>query len=66
VRILLDEDDFRQLVAGKVIDRVGVKIALSDIGFDRMESAIDLARTGGTCSRCLQSNADCFCMGGPR
>jgi hypothetical protein len=49
IRIALDEQQFRQLVAGKEIvvpalltspGRATVRIILSDIGFDRMAKAI--------------------------
>ena len=36
MRILLTDEDFKNLVEGKVIDKDGVKIALQDIGFDRI------------------------------
>ena len=45
--IMLTEEDFRCLVRGGVLrvnDRL--KIALQDIGFDRMDSAIQSARHG--------------------
>lgn len=42
-RVMLTEEDFKLLVAGKFVERDGVTIALSDIGFDRMYLAIDEA-----------------------
>ena len=36
-RIVLDEDDFRGLVQGNVIENEGVEIILSDIGFNRVQ-----------------------------
>jgi hypothetical protein len=51
---MFDEEDFRKLVAGEVVSLkpgcgldVEVKIALADIGFDRMHVAIRDA-LGGT------------------
>lgn len=48
MNIMLDEEDFKCLVRGGVIsiNKGGVKIALSDIGFDRMDIAIALAVEG--------------------
>jgi len=52
VRISLDEKDFTDLVAGKVVARQGrdqdgtlvrVKVALQDIGFDRIRAIADEA-----------------------
>ena len=49
IRIALNEDDFRQLVAGNIVttltERDGdlVEIILSDIGFDRIYAAVDTA-----------------------
>lgn len=42
-RVMLTEEDFKLLVAGKFVERDGVMIALSDIGFDRMYLAIEEA-----------------------
>ena len=36
MNILLTDEDFKNLVRGKIIEKEGVKIALQDIGFDRM------------------------------
>jgi hypothetical protein len=52
MKIVLDEGDFRDLVAGKVIrpdhprlaiDNMTLEIALSDIGWDRMLDAMAVA-----------------------
>ena len=40
MRILLTEEDFKNLVEGKVIEKDGVQIALQDIGFIQMHKAI--------------------------
>lgn len=64
-RIRLDEDDFRLLIAGKIVDRGTTEIALADIGFDRMLDIIDRLRCKNGCTRCGKSYDDCFCMGGP-
>lgn len=42
IRIMLDDYDFYKLVKGDCIDKNGVKIALSDIGFETMKSIIKL------------------------
>lgn len=39
---MLDDYDFYKLVKGDCIDKNGVKIALSDIGFETMKSIIKL------------------------
>ena len=48
-RLLLDESNFKDLVAGKIIQKtwgiVDVKIALQDIGFEKMEDALERAIT---------------------
>jgi hypothetical protein len=36
IRILLDYEDFQKLTKGKVIQKEGVQIALSDIGYYNM------------------------------
>lgn len=41
MRILLGEEDFDRLTSGEVIEQDGVKIALSDIGYDRMLQIIE-------------------------
>ncbi len=43
-RVVLDSQDFSDLVSGKEVSKDGVKIILSDIGFDEMSSAIKSAR----------------------
>ena len=48
-RIVITEDDFRDLVAGKQIDQstgdnIVVQAILQDIGWDRMEKAIEDAK----------------------
>jgi hypothetical protein len=43
-RIVLDEIKFRELVAGRIV-RIGeIEIILSDIGWSRMQAAIEQAR----------------------
>ena len=44
MNISLNEEDFKKLVRGKVVAKGLVNIALSDIGFDRMEVAIQKGR----------------------
>lgn len=59
IRISLDESQFRDLVAGKIVsvtmatehhpgtmEKTKVKIALKDIGFDRMAVAVNDAIVG--------------------
>jgi hypothetical protein len=47
MNIMLDEEDFKCLVRGGIICiKGGVKIALKDIGFDKMDEAITLADKG--------------------
>lgn len=47
IRLALDESNFKDLIAGKIIDKkwggVDVKIALLDFGFEKMEEALELA-----------------------
>ena len=49
IRVALNEDDFRKLVAGNVVytqtegEGHPVWIILSDIGFDRIYAAVDTA-----------------------
>ena len=43
MRLLLTEEDFEKLVAGEIIEKEGVQIALQDIGFWRMHAAIQKA-----------------------
>jgi len=43
MRILLTEEDFEKLVAGEIIDKDGVQIALQDIGFWMMYALIQKA-----------------------
>lgn len=40
-RILLDDVDFEKLTKGEIIDKDGVKIALSDIGYLKMYEILD-------------------------
>jgi hypothetical protein len=40
-RIMLDDVDFEKLTSGEIIEKDGVKIALSDIGFLRMYEILD-------------------------
>lgn len=44
--ILLDEKCFRCLVRGGVVHSGKIRIALSDIGYERMLDAIDAATKG--------------------
>lgn len=47
MNIMLDEEDFKCLVRGGVLKvNAHLKLALKDIGFDRMDSAIDSAPDG--------------------
>lgn len=39
-RISLDRSDFKKLVTGGIVNKNGVQIALSDIGFEAMISEI--------------------------
>ena len=40
-RVLLNDQDFKDLVAGKIVKKNNVEIALSDIGFMRMIDHIE-------------------------
>lgn len=44
--IMLDEESFKCLVRGGVVHSGLIRIALSDIGFDRMYEAIESAEEG--------------------
>lgn len=44
--IMLDEECFRCLVRGGVVHSGKIRIALSDIGFDRMSKALEDAVNG--------------------
>ncbi len=44
-RIKLNEDDFRALVRGKVVQKDAIEIALDDIGFGLMLNALNVAMT---------------------
>ena len=44
--IMLDEECFKCLVRGGVVHSGKIRIALSDIGFDRMDDAITSADKG--------------------
>jgi hypothetical protein len=46
--IMLDEECFKCLIRGGVVHSGKIRIALSDIGFERMYNAIDNAHTGFT------------------
>jgi predicted GTPase len=35
-RVLLDVKDFEKLISGEILEKDGVKIALSDIGYHKM------------------------------
>lgn len=68
IRILLDEEDFRSLVAGGVV-QVGmdvraapvlVQIALKDIGWDRMTVALRDAIEGSSGARPFASAEEFF------
>ena len=39
--ILLDEDDFKKLTKGEVIEKDGIKIAIQDIGYTTMIEILD-------------------------
>jgi len=39
-RILLDEEDFKKLTKGEIVEKDDVQIALSDIGYFRMADII--------------------------
>lgn len=41
-RITLNEDDFRKLVSGQIIEKIEIKILLQDIGFYKMQEIITL------------------------
>ena len=41
MRILLNHEDFVALTKGDIIEKDGVKIALSDIGYDAMMDIIE-------------------------
>lgn len=43
---MLDEECFKCLVRGGVVHSGKIRIALSDIGYERMLNAIDLATQG--------------------
>ena len=40
-RIILDVVEFEKLTSGEIIEKDGVKIALSDIGFSLMQQILD-------------------------
>lgn len=40
-RLMLDVVDFEKLTSGELIEKDGVKIALSDIGFSLMQKILD-------------------------
>ena len=46
VSIMLDEESFRCLVRGGILHVGHIRIALADIGFDKMDEAIALADAG--------------------
>jgi hypothetical protein len=39
-RILLNEEDFKKLTKGEILEKDGIEIALSDIGFYNMLDSI--------------------------
>jgi len=39
--ILLDEEDFKKLTKGEVIEKDGIKIAIQDIGYANMIDILD-------------------------
>lgn len=41
MRVLLGEQDFNDLVSGRIVKQNGVEIALSDIGYARMLEIIE-------------------------
>lgn len=43
LRIVLSQEDFKKLVAGKEVNVPGADIILSDIGFHKMEECLDEA-----------------------
>lgn len=43
-RISLTEEDFKNLVNGRIVTVDNVQIALQDIGYDRMQEILDDAR----------------------
>lgn len=43
LRVILSEEDFKELVSGHAVQKPGVGIILSDIGFDRMFFHIERA-----------------------
>jgi hypothetical protein len=44
--LMLDEEDLKCLLRGGVLECDNIKIALRDIGFDRMNKALELAIDG--------------------
>lgn len=44
-RIVLTDEDFKDLVHGRVVKKEGVEIALADIGFSRMTQSLREAVT---------------------
>lgn len=43
IGVSLNEEDFKTLVSGGVVYKPGIRIILSDIGFDRMIFALEEA-----------------------
>lgn len=43
-RVSLSDEDFKNLVNGRVVTIDNVQIALQDIGYDRMQEILDEAR----------------------
>jgi len=41
IGVSLNEEDFKKLISGGVVNKSGVRIILSDIGFDRMIFALE-------------------------
>jgi hypothetical protein len=60
--IALNEEQFRDLVAGKVVEekvaqgRLIIRIILSDIGWERMRKALDIAATAASRSSSADRN----------
>ncbi len=46
MRIRLEEDDFRALVAGREVSKPGARLVLADIGWQRMLEHIGAAMRG--------------------
>lgn len=51
MNITLTEADFARLVRGEVVEHEGVRIILADIGWDRMQGIIALAKQDARIAR---------------